>query len=386
LTPGRLNGTLLLALKRRDCQMRRHRTKKMPSSLHALDSRSRTILKEIIRVHVDTGRPVSSRALFKSSRFDLSPASIRNIMADLTDAGFLAQPHTSAGRIPTDRAYRLYIDELMRHRMVAEDVREQVDFGLASAGADVARLFQAASRLLSRLSGEVGFVVAPDALHTVVQSVRFLSVAPGKILAIQVNEPDVVVSRVIETDAEYTGEELEAISQRITREFCGRNLHEVRKRLLAALAEEKAACDRMLGRALSLGGQALEYSGSDERVYVEGAVTLLDKPEFANVESLKRVFLTFDEKARLLDLLARYLDSKGTSVVLGSEEALTADPRLSAVLTSYGTGETLTGMLGVIGPARREYPRVIPVVELLGRALSDRLERREARDREDSSE
>ena len=366
--------------------MRRHRTKKMPSSLHALDSRSRTILKEIIRVHVDTGRPVSSRALFKSSRFDLSPASIRNIMADLTDAGFLAQPHTSAGRIPTDQAYRLYIDELMRHRMVAEDVREQVDFDLASAGADVARLFQAASRLLSRLSGEVGFVVAPDALHTVVQSVRFLSVAPGKILAIQVNEPDVVVSRVIETDAEYTGEELEAISQRITREFCGRNLHEVRKRLLAAMAEEKAACDRMLGRALSLGGQALEYSGSDERVYVEGAVTLLDKPEFANVESLKRVFLTFDEKARLLDLLARYLDSKGTSVVLGSEEALTADPRLSAVLTSYGTGETLTGMLGVIGPARREYPRVIPVVELLGRALSDRLERREARDREDSSE
>lgn len=386
MTPGRVNGTLLLALKRRDCQVRRHRTIKMPSPIFALDSRSRTILKEIIRVHVDTGRPVSSRALFKSSRFDLSPASIRNIMADLTDAGFLAQPHTSAGRIPTDQAYRLYIDELMRHRRVAEDVREQVDFDLASAGADVARLFQAASRLLSRLSGEVGFVVAPDALHTVVKSVRFLSVAPGKILAIQVNEPDVVVSRVIETDAEYSSEELESVSQRITREFCGRNLHEVRKRLLAAMAEEKAACDRMLGRALSLGGQALENSGSDDRVYVEGAMTLLDKPEFANVESLKRVFLTFDEKARLLDLLARYLDSKGTSVVLGSEEALTADPRLSAVLTSYGTGETLTGMLGVIGPARREYPRVIPVVELLGRALSDRLERREGRDREDSSE
>ncbi|MCA1582990.1 MAG: hypothetical protein LC796_16710 [Acidobacteria bacterium] len=252
--------------------------------MHALDNRSRTILKEIIRVHVDTGKPVSSRALFKSSRFDLSPASIRNIMADLTDAGFLAQPHTSAGRIPTDRAYRLYIDELMRQRKVADEVREQVDDDLASAGSDVTRLFQAASRLLSRLSGEVGFVIAPDALHTVVRSVRFLSVAPGKILAVQVNEPDVVVSRVIETRVEYSTEELEAVS------------------------------------------------------------------------------------------------------VLGSEDALTSDPRLSAVLTSYGTGETLTGMLGVIGPARREYPRVIPVVELLGRALSDRLEPREGRDREDSSE
>lgn len=124
----------------------------------------------------------------------------------------------------------------------------------------------------------------------------------------------------------------------------------------------------------------------EERVYVEGAVKLLDKPEFADVASVKRVFLTFDEKARLLDLLARYLDTKGTNVVLGSEEALALDPRLSAVLTSYGTGETLTGMLGVIGPARREYPRVIPVVELLGRALSDRLERREAREREDPPE
>ncbi|MEO8189408.1 MAG: heat-inducible transcriptional repressor HrcA [Acidobacteriota bacterium] len=358
----------------------------MRSPMPSLDTRSRTILKEIIRVHVDTGKPVSSRALFKSSRFDLSPASIRNIMADLTDAGFLAQPHTSAGRIPTDRAYRLYIDELMRQRKVADDVREQVDDDLASAGSDVTRLFQAASRLLSRLSGEVGFVVAPDALHTVVRSVRFLSVAPGKILAVQVNDPDVVVSRVIETNVEYSPEELEAISQRITREFCGRNLHEVRKRLLNAMAEEKAACDRMLGRALSLGGQALENRESEDRVYVEGAIRLLDKPEFSDVDSVRRIFLTFDEKARLLDLLTRYLDSKGTSVVLGSEDALTSDPRLSAVLTSYGTGETLTGMLGVIGPPRREYPRVISVVELLGRALSDRLEPREGRDREDSSE
>src|SRR5512134_2793162 len=142
--------------------------------MSSLDTRSRAILKEIIRVHVDTGKPVSSRTLFKSQRFELSPASIRNIMADLTDGGFLAQPHTSAGRVPTDRAYRLYIDELMRHRKGPDDFREQGDSDLASAGADVTRLFQASSRLLSRLSGEVGFVVAPDAVHTRIQSLRLL--------------------------------------------------------------------------------------------------------------------------------------------------------------------------------------------------------------------
>ena len=346
-----------------------------------LDLRSRTILKEIIRVHVDTGRPVSSRTLFKSSRFHLSPASIRNIMADLTDSGFLTQPHTSAGRVPTDRAYRLYINELMRHRKIAMDIREQVDSDLTMAGADVPRLFQAASRLLSRLSGEVGFVVAPDALHTVVDGLRFLPVAPGKILVVQMSGPE-VFSRVIETDTDYSVRELEAMSDRITREFCGQTLFEVRRRLVEAMAEEKAACDRMLSRALALGRRALESEG-EEQIYVDGASQLLDKPEFADVESLKKVFRAFEEKARLLDLMTRYLDSKTACVVLGSEEAVTSDPRLSAVLTSYGSGEALAGTLGVIGPARREYPRVIPVVELLGKALSERLERRERRERED---
>ncbi len=350
-----------------------------------LDTRSRAILKEIIRVHVDTGKPVSSRTLFKSSRFDLSPASIRNIMADLTDGGYLAQPHTSAGRVPTDRAYRLYIDELVRHRRVTEGVRDQVDSDLASAGPDVPGLFQTASRLLSHLSGEVGFVVAPDALHTVLKSLRFLSVAPGKVLVVQINEPDVVISRVIEIGGDYSARELEAASERFSREYAGLTLHEVRRRLVAELNHEKTALDGAVGRALDLARLALDQRDGDEKVYVEGASKLLDKPEFSDVESLKRVFRAFDERTRLLDLVTRYLDARETCVVLGSEVSLTSDPRLSAVLTSYGSGETLTGMLGVIGPARREYPRVIPVVELLGRALTERLESRDNRPRREPS-
>ena len=345
--------------------------------MHPLDIRSRAILKEIIRLHVDTGKPVSSRALFKSRRFDLSPASIRNIMADLTDAGFLAQPHTSAGRIPTDRAYRVYIDELMKHRKIAPDVREQVDFDLASAGSHVPGLFQAASRVLSRLSGEVGFVVAPDALHTVVKSLRFLPVAPGKILVVQVNEPDVILSRVLETDLDYSASELDAISERLTREYGGLTLHETRRRLVAALAREKAEADRILGGAAMLARRALDTRDGEDRLFFDGTANLLEKPEFSDVFLIRRIFQAFEEKARVLDLVSRYMDSPGTSVVLGSEDDHAVDPRLSAVLTSYGTGETLTGMLGVIGPARREYTRVIPVVELLGRAVSDRLERRE---------
>jgi heat-inducible transcriptional repressor len=243
----------------------------------------------------------------------------------------------------------------------------------------MSRLFTAASRLLSQLSGEIGFVVAPDALHTVVKSLRFLAVAPGKVLVVQVNEPDVVISRVLETEVAYAPAELDALSERLTREYGGLTLHEVRRRLQAALAREKAEADRILGRAAALTRRALEKKDGEDRLFYDGTARLLEKPEFADVFSLKKIFQAFDEKARVLDLVSRYLDSRGTSVVLGSEDDHAVDPRLSAVLTSYGTGETLAGMLGVIGPARREYTRVIPVVELLGRAVSDRLDRREER-------
>src|SRR5205814_1381003 len=146
----------------------------------------------------------------------------------------------------------LYIDELMRQRKVTDNVREQVDSDLDLAGGDVSQLFTTASRLLSQLSGEVGFVVAPDALHTVIKSLRFLAVAPGKILVVQVNEPDVIISRVLETDVSYTGAELEAISDRLTWEYAGLTLHETRRRLLVAMAREKAEADRILGRAAAL--------------------------------------------------------------------------------------------------------------------------------------
>jgi heat-inducible transcriptional repressor len=210
-------------------------------------------------------------------------------------------------------------------------------------------------------------------------------VAPGKVLVLQINEPDVVISRVIEIGGDYSARELEAASERFSREYAGLTLHEVRRRLVTEIAEERTAFDGALRRTLDLARLALDQRDGDEKVYVEGASKLFDKPEFSDVESLKRVFRAFDERTRLLDLVTRYLDARETCVVLGSEVSLTSDPRLSAVLTSYGSGETLTGMLGVIGPARREYPRVIPVVELLGRALTERLESRDNRPRREPS-
>ena len=190
-----------------------------------------------------------------------------------------------------------------------------------------------------------------------------------------------VISRVLETDVSYTPAELDTLSEAADARV---------RRPDAPRGPPAAARPRSRGRRAEAGPDpgprlgagpagAREEGRRGDRLFYDGTARLLEKPEFADVFSLKRIFQAFDEKARVLDLVSRYLDSPGTSVVLGSEDDHAVDPRLSAVLTSYGTGETLTGMLGVIGPARREYTRVIPVVELLGRAVSDRLDRREER-------
>ena len=180
----------------------------------ALTERELQVLAAVIEEYVATAEPAGSQTLAKRYGLGVSSATIRSTMSELEVKGYLFHPHTSAGRIPTDRAYRVYIDELMRQRKVGDEVREQVDSDLDSAGGDVSRLFSAASRLLSQLSGEVGFVVAPDALHTVVKSLRFLAVAAGKILCVQVNEPDVVISRVLETGTTYSPAELEELVRR----------------------------------------------------------------------------------------------------------------------------------------------------------------------------
>ena len=264
--------------------------------------------------------------------------------------------------MPTDRAYRLYIDELMRQRKVADDVREQVDSDLDSGRRRRQPLSSPPPRACSRSSrARSASSWRPTRCTPSSKSLRFLAVAPGKILVVQVNEPDVVISRVLETDVDYTPAELDALSERLTREYGGLTLHEVRRRLLAAhgARARRGGPDPRPRRRRWRAGR-FEKNDAEEQPVLRRNGPPAGEARVLRRVSLKRIFQAFDEKARVLDLVSRYLDSRGTSVVLGSEDDHAVDPRLSAVLTSYGTGETLTGMLGVIGPARREYTRRDP--------------------------
>jgi heat-inducible transcriptional repressor len=338
-----------------------------------MDDRAREVLREIVRIHAETGRPVSSRSLAKLKKFHSSAATLRNLMADLTDSGHLSQPHTSAGRIPTEKGYRTYVRSLMKPKDLSPNTRELVALDLSGAGHDPQVLYPAVSKLLSRLSGEVGIVVAPDSRHTIVRELRFVPIGRDKALAIQVGEGDLVFTRLIDTGGRLDAAALERAGTKLTAEFGGSTLVAMRNRVTLAMQEERARFDRVLFDTLDLARRALSSTEQND-VYTEGARRLLDRPEFSEPESIKRLYRAFEERANLVELLDRCLEGGGPRIVIGSESHLTSGKPISAVVTRYGGEHRPQGVLGIIGSLRMSYPKVVPLVEFLGRALSDKLE------------
>src|SRR2546423_10663759 len=207
-----------------------------------LDSRAREVLREIIMEHVATGEAISSRSLSKSGRFQLSPASLRNVMADLEDLGYLQQPHTSAGRVPTDRGYRFFIDNLMRSRTLSQREREMIDDQVSHAN-EIDEVLHLASRVLSKLSDQVGVIFMPTLLQFTIRSMDFVAVADNKLMCIIVGQNGVVVNKIIETRQPFTRDELQKISRYITIEFAGLTLDNIRRRLIRMTEEKRAKHD-----------------------------------------------------------------------------------------------------------------------------------------------
>ena len=346
----------------------------MVSEFKGLDGRSREVLASVIVAYIESAAPVSSRQLTRGGKFALSSASLRNAMADLEDLGFLTHPHVSAGRIPTDLGYRAFVRELMTTRLPSAEERARIAEELAPEPFETDRFFQATSRVLSRLTGEVGVVAAPASARFVLESVHFTRLTERRILVAEVSDAGLVESRVIETREDFTQAELDGISGRLTAEYAGRSLDEIRVLLVEALAEEKARMDRALSRALELGRRAFAEGPAGDAVFVDGTESLLTKPEFrGDLEALRRMFRAFEEKARLVSLLTDCLSGGGASVVIGSESAFTGETQTAVVSAPYRKGDRALGALGVVGPRRMEYARVVPLVEELGRYVSRRL-------------
>src|SRR5207245_6031524 len=256
--------------------------------------------------------------------FPLSPASLGNVMAELEDLGYLQQPHTSAGRIPTDRGYRFFIDHLMRSRTLTSRERETIDEEVRNAN-EIDEVLQSTSRLLSDLSDQVGVVFMPTLLQFAIRIMDFMLVAENKIMCIIVGTNGVVVNKVVESPHHsFTREELEKISRYITTEFSGMTLDAIRRRLTRMTEEEQAQDDQMLQKTISLGIVAVnDVAPVEHELYVEGTTAMLMKPEYADAAAIRKTMLALQERERLIELLNSCLTEDALQILIGSETDFT---------------------------------------------------------------
>ena len=339
-----------------------------------LSPRDREILRATISAFILRGEPVSSRLVAKMSRESLSPATVRNVMADLEDDGFLTQPHTSAGRVPTAAGYHLYIDSLMSPRGLERDERRQIDELLVDEADDPEGLMVSASQLLSEMSHQIGIVLTPNVGETRLKAISFVRLTGKKVLCVLVSTGGFVDNKLIETPHEHTREELIRISNYLSDNYAGRTLSEVRDRLLKAMSEDRAKVDRLLANAIELAERALVEAPVPE-LLVQGTASVLDLPELADLERVRRLLDTFADHASLVQMLNRLIEGPGVRVLIGGDSALTSELDFSLVAKAYGGDEGGRGTLAIFGPSRMEYQKVIPLVDYFGERLSLALER-----------
>ncbi|MEO8504607.1 MAG: heat-inducible transcriptional repressor HrcA [Acidobacteriota bacterium] len=345
----------------------------MPERLSpkTLNARDREVLRDVISMYILTGEPVGSRTVSKIERHGLSAASIRNVMADLEELGYLSHPHTSAGRVPTREGYHLFIQSLMEARALPARERRYIDESLRSVPPDPERLVAVTSHLLSELTNQASVVLAPAIGDTVLRSVEFVPLSERRVLCVVVSNSGFADSKAIDTERIVQREELQQISNYLTENFAGLTLREVRDRLLGMMGEERAQMNDLLKLAVTLASRGLDDQAPE--VLIDGANMLLAKPEVSSLDRARRMLDTFSDKARLVEMLNRCIEGKGIRVFIGEDSALTSEFDFSLVATAYGGSDQVRGSMGILGPSRMEYSRIIPLVHYLGETLSEAL-------------
>jgi heat-inducible transcriptional repressor len=343
-------------------------TKRPPDDRGEPAGREAAILRSVIREHILSGEPIGSRTVSQTRRLDLSPATIRNVMAALEDRGWLQQPHTSAGRVPTDRAYRWYVDQIAGAARLPLGQMEQIERALASNSGEIADLLAEASRQLSRYSNHVGLVVAPQLDSLVMEQIEFVRLEGRRVVAIVVGRAGVVHNRILELNQPLDQRVLDRAGNFLSTEFQGQTLTRIREELLRRISEERAAYDRLVAASLELGRRAVEAQSAAD-VFVNGASNLLEAPEFADPGKMRSLMQALERKRTVADLLGRVIEEKGVQVVIGEEQPASGLADCSLVATTYGAQGRVVGSLGIVGPKRMEYARTIALVDCLAGVL-----------------
>lgn len=343
-----------------------------------ISERDKRVLESLVRCYIDTGEAVSSLWLAARGRFGVSSATVRNILGRLEEAGYVRQPHTSAGRVPTDRGYRVHVDQLLSSHKPALNISPEVDAAIRGA-ANLDDALSAVTGELSRVSHHVAFVLGPAPETATLKHIDFVQLDPAHILVVLVAGGGEITHKVIEVGDEYSADELREAANYLNAEFSGLTLAEVRDAVIARMQEARNLYDALMARALQLANSSLQGVVPQNPLFVQGASLLVDgfaaeaakarEEEVRALETLRMLFRMIEEKHRLIRLLSTYLDMPGLTIVIGSEIGARELEPFSVVVSTYGAAGR-TGAVGVIGPTRMRYSRAISLVDAVARAIT----------------
>jgi heat-inducible transcriptional repressor len=335
-----------------------------------LDRRAQILLKSLVERYIAEGQPVGSRALSRYSGLDLSPATIRNIMSDLEDLGFISSPHTSAGRIPTPRGYRIFVDTLLTIKPLEQVELKEIEVSLHPDNPQ--RLMNSASQLLSQLSHFAGVVASPRRTSAAFRHIEFLALSKKRILLIIVTPDGDVQNRILFTDKVYTPAQLTMAANFLNQNYAGYTFDEIRRRVREELKQLHQDMTELMTAALEAGNQAL--SEDTENYVISGEKNLLDSADLAsNMARLRELFDLFDKKTLFVQILDMSTRAQGVQIFIGGESGDSVLDECSVVTAPYSVGGQVVGTVGVIGPTRMAYERVIPIVDITAKLLSSAL-------------
>lgn len=344
-----------------------------------LNERAQQLLKLLVEHYIRDGQPIGSRTLSRDLGLNLSAATIRNVMADLEELGFVSSPHTSAGRIPTDKGYRFFVDTLLKFQPLEHDKIAAIQSRLGEHSDDPKALVAAASQLLSSVTRMAGVVTLPRQSHSALSQIEFVPLSDNRVLAILVVNGREVQNRILQLERYYSAEELRRASNYLNQEFGGKELSAVREHLVGQLKETREHLNQVMLDAIRLAQQVVNVQPAGGRMeYVmAGETNLMEFAELSNVEKLRRLFEAFTQQRDILHLLDQSLRADGVQIFIGQESGYTILDDCSIVTAPYTLDHEVVGVLGVIGPTRMAYERVIPIVDitakLLGSALNSRV-------------
>jgi len=334
-----------------------------------LTDRARHLLKVLVECYIRDGQPVGSRPLTEASGLGLSSATVRNIVADLEEEGYVSAPHTSAGRMPTVRGYRFFVDALLTVQPLESAAIERLRTEL-SPDLTTRDLIQSASSLLASITAQAGLVTVPRHNQSALRQVEFLPLADGRVLVILVVNEREVQNRVIATDQRYGQAELTAAANLINARYSGCSLDDIREAMLASMRSDRDRIDRQLQASLDLASMAFapEPDGGADYV-VTGEAQLMESSSEQEMDKLRALFEAFQQKKDILELVDRCRQAEGVQIFIGEEAGFEALGDFSVITAPYETSDQTLGVVGVIGPTRMAYERVIPIVDVTARML-----------------